>query len=295
MFHEYALEPAVLSNWERTRFFLDAFGPWRGRFLAKFPKHWKRMVFERLRCPDVERLRIVERLTCLDPRVFSPRHGPYDPEKPWLENALLEHRRSPFRAIVADQATEGGILDAGAVDDRSDLWRVDTGAVVPREAAAFVKALELLLLASSRVVLVDPYFRADHYDKTYALVAFCGAVANSATTVEVHFSEEARGYTDCMRAAARNLPGFLPRGSKVTLRCWRQRPGGPRLHNRYVLTDIGGVKFGDSIEVGDPGHEDHLSILDEPSRVLLWEQFVGNSPGFDEAGPSQEFVGALSG
>ena len=43
MFHEYALEPAVLSSWERTRFFLDAFGPWKGRFLAEFPRKWKNL------------------------------------------------------------------------------------------------------------------------------------------------------------------------------------------------------------------------------------------------------------
>lgn len=63
------------------------------------------------------------------------------------------------------------------------------------------------------------------------------------------------------------------------------------MHDRYLLTDMGGVQFGDSIEGGEPGHEDRLSILDEPSRTQLWNQYLGNPLAFDEAGESREFVG----
>jgi hypothetical protein len=292
MFHEYALEPSALSSWERTRFFLDAFGPWKGRFLSKFPRRWKRMVYDCLRCPDVERKRIEERLALLDRRVFSPRvNGPYDPEKPWLENALVEHRRSRFRAIVAEGGGGPDVLDAGAVDDRCDLWRVEPGCMVPREVAAYMEALDLLFRASSQIIYVAPFFRADQPDKTAPVVAICDALAGSAVHVEVHFRDEPRSYAICMADAARYLPRLLPPGSTVTLRCWKERAGGARLHNRYLLTDIGGVQFGDEIEVGEPGHEDRVSILDEPSRARLWDQHVGNPPAFDLAGESLEFVG----
>ena len=292
MFYEYALEPSVLSSWERTRYFLDAFGPWKGRFLAEFPRRWKRMVYDNLRCPDVERKRIEERLAALDRRIFSGRSGsPYDPSKPWLENALIEHRRARFRAIVANEAAGPDVLDAASVDDRNDLWRVDSGGIVPRDAAAFVGMIELLLAASSRIVLVDPFFRADQREKTDPLVAFCTALAGAASPVEVHFRDEPRSYAICMADAARVLPGILPDGFKVTLRCWKERQGGARLHNRYLLTDVGGVQFGDSIEVGDAGHEDRVSILDEPSRARRWEHYTGTPPAFDEAGRPQEFVG----
>src|SRR5690242_11461190 len=83
VFHEYALEPAVLGTWQTVRYFLDAFGPWRGRFLAEYPGRWKRMVYEGLACPDVEKHKVIERLQRLDKRVFSPRRGAaYDPAQP---------------------------------------------------------------------------------------------------------------------------------------------------------------------------------------------------------------------
>ncbi|MDH5672825.1 MAG: hypothetical protein OEZ06_11790 [Myxococcales bacterium] len=296
MFYEYAMEPSVISTWERARYFLGAFGPWKGRFLAQYPRRWKRMVYEGLACADIEKKRIEERLAALDGRVFSRRSSAeYDGTVPWIDNAMVEHRRVPFRAILAEGGTGGGVVHPDEVDEQCELWRVETGHLVPRAAAAFVAMVDLLLRASTRVVLVDPYFRADQNDKAQPLVAFCRAIEGQGKDVEVHFSDEPRGYDPCMRDAQRALPRLLPPGTAVTLRCWKHRTGGPRLHNRYLLTDIGGVKFGDGIELGDPGHEDHLSILDEPSRARLWDQYTGPAPAFDEAGAPQTFVGRTGG
>ncbi|NNC15540.1 hypothetical protein HJC22_07335 [Corallococcus exiguus] len=294
MFYEYALEPSVLSNWERVRFFLDAFGPWKGRFLANYPRRWRRMVYEGLHCGDREKKRIEERLASLDERVFSPRAGaPYDGGKSWLENAKEEHSRISFRAIVAEGGCGEHVLDAAVVDEQNELWCVHSGGLLPREAATFVAMVTLLLRASTRIVLIDPHFRADQDDKTRPLVAFCRALAGERASLEVHVSDANRSYSKCMQDAARVLPRILPGGSKVLLRCRREKRGGPRLHNRYILTDVGGVQFGDGIEVGDTGHEDRLSILDEPSHARLWEQYLGAS-SFDEAGTPREFVGADS-
>jgi hypothetical protein len=292
MFREYALEPAVISSWDRARFFLDSFGPWKGRFLAEYPRHWKRMVFEGLSCPDVEKKRITERVTQLDKRVFSARtNAPYDGARSWIDNAETEHRRNPFDAIIAT-VTSGvpHVLDGSEVDDRDELWRVDVGLLLKRDPNAFVHALRLLLGVSRRVVIIDPYFRADQDEKTRPLIAFCSAVPPTAT-VEVHFSDEVRGYGACMRDATRALPRILPSGVEVTLHCWKERAGGPRLHNRYLITEVGGVEFGDGIEIGDPGHQDRISLLEESSRTKLWDDYAGPSPAFDSAGVSMTFRG----
>ena len=148
-------------------------------------------------------------------------------------------------------------------------------------AFGYVNVLDLLIRASSKIVYVSPFFRADQPDKTGPVVV----------DFEVHFRDEPRSYAMCMADTARNLPRLLPPRSRVTLRCWKERVGGARLHNRYLLTDIGGVQFGDEIEVGDPGHEDRVSILDEPSLVRLWNHHTGTPPGFDAAGEAREFVG----
>lgn len=292
MFFEYAVDPAVLSSWERVRYFLDAFGPWKGRFLAEYPRRWRKMVYQGLTCPDVERKRIVERLARLDPRAFSPRSGaPYDPALDWLSNAEAEHQREPFRAIVATSASGSHVLDASAVDEAAELWRVDPGKLLAREPAVVVQAILLLLRASSRILLIDPYFRADQGDKALMLRELCRAVAGQSVEIEVHFADEHAGYGACIGHANRVLPTLLPCTTTVTLHCWRERVGGPRLHNRYLLTDTGGVQFGDGIERGEPGHDDRISILEEATRARLWNQYASASPAFDPAGAPCQFRG----
>jgi hypothetical protein len=292
MFREYALEPALISSWDRARFFLDSFGPWKGRFLAEYPRQWKKMVFQGLSCPDLEKKRITERLNQLDKRVFSARmNAPYDGARPWIDNAHIEHLRSPFDAIIARETSgQPHVLDGSEIDDRNELWRIDAGLLLDRDPNTYVHALRLLLAASRRVVLIDPYFRADQHQKRNPLIAVCVAVYPTAT-VEVHLSDGSRGYDKEVGDAALALPKFLPPGVEVTLYCWKERSGGPRLHNRYLITDVGGVEFGDGIELGDPGQQDRISILEEASRSKLWDDYVGPSPAFDPAGVSQTFRG----
>lgn len=288
MFYEYALEPAAISSKERARYFLDALGPWKGRFVARLPRHWRGMVRDGLNCPDIERQWIVERLSELDRRIFSPRaNATFDETKSWLENALTEHARLPFHAIISNTRAmnNGVVLDAAEIDDRYELWRVESGQFVTRNADALIKAIELLLSASKRIVLIDQYFRADQEDKRRPLIAICQYVEGRAS-VEVHFSDKTVTCDFSMSQAERALPRALPAGMAVTLHCWKEHED---IHNRYIITEVGGVKFGNSIELGDG--VDHLSILDETSRLRLWDEFLGTQPAYERVGEPREFVG----
>lgn len=292
MFFEYALDPMLLSSWDRTRFFLDSFGPWKGRFLAEYPRDWRRRVYTALSWPDVEKKRIEVRLEKLDPRVYSTRDGAkYDDQQPWVVNAASEHRRDPFRAVItSNPSPDKFILNGTELDERNDLWRVETGRMVSRDPDLFVAALKVLLRLSKNVMIIDPYFRSDVDDKRRPIVALIEQLPSS-VKVAIHFAEGKATYDFFMKMAERDLPKHLPTGREVSLYCWRERENGARLHNRYLLTEIGGVQFGDSIEKGEDGQEDRLSILDESSRSSLWSQFLGATPSFDSAGPAREFVG----
>lgn len=287
MFHEYALEPDVLRSWQSVRFFLDAFGPWTGRFLARYPSKWKRMVYDAAAsCHPIEKLRIIERLNQLDDRMFSPRRGAtYDPAKPWRANAITEHQRLPFRAvIVANGPSSGEIIEADNVSAAHPLWCVEPGAAVPRKPASIVRALDLLIRSSSHLVVVDPYFRADQGDKLDALLHLCRAMLDRKVIIDVHASDAVLAHHEFSRLARRAVPQNLPCGMTVTFRSWTERRGGERFHNRYVITDVGGVQFGDGIERGDAGQFDRLSLLGHDERLRLWNLFYGTSPAFDLAG-----------
>ncbi len=137
MFYEYALEPSVLSTWERARYFIDALGPSKGKFLAEYPKHWVRLVISTLSCGDYEKKRIVERLELAKKnRVFFRRPGaPFDGAKSWLDNAEVEHAsaRGAFHAVITTETrSEDFIVDAAHLDENDVRWKVDQGRRVTR-------------------------------------------------------------------------------------------------------------------------------------------------------------------
>ncbi len=295
MFFEYALEPSALDSWDKVRYFLDAFGPWKGRFLAKYPRTWKRMVLETIPSGYVERTKVEEKLRRLDDRIFTSREGwRFDTGQSWHSNASAEHARLPFRAIIKAGVPASPIeLNAAHVDEDDALWRVSPGAMVPRQPIAIATALHLLLRVSRSVVLIDPYFQADKFQKRDALIAICEKLRGRRVRVEIHFSERNDGPTrnHLMREAQTQLPGRILATQNLSLMCWRERAGGARLHNRYILTEVGGVQFGDGIEQGDAVHEDRLSLLGEPERLLLWSQYCGAHPSFDAVGASESIQG----
>ncbi|HEX3771859.1 MAG TPA: hypothetical protein VHV30_13375 [Polyangiaceae bacterium] len=283
MLYEFAVEPAVLSSWQRVRYFLDGFGPSKGRLLAEYPKRWKRMVYEALATSGVrpvEKARIEERLRSLDKSVLVSRQGAvFDPARPWLKNAEQEHARQPFRAIIANEASScPQAIDADDVDERSPMWNVEHGRLVARTPEGIGAALGPLVARAERVIVVDPYFSPMLSSK----IVILGAIARqmregAALEVHVALKEDGPQLEWLANAARKRIGAAVPTGIQVVLRYWRvpgpHQPAPVRFHNRYVMTATAGVKFGDSLERGDEGHEDHVSLLDETSRGKLWRQY----------------------
>ena len=78
---------------------------------------------------------------------------------------------------------------------------------------------------------------------------------------------------------AARMAGRLPRGATVEFVRWRQKTGGEKFHNRYVLTDLGGVMLGVGLDAGEPGETDDLSLMSRAQYELRWSQYVTAADG----------------
>jgi hypothetical protein len=79
---------------------------------------------------------------------------------------------------------------------------------------------------------------------------------------------------------------------RIVVRRLNQRAGGERLHNRYILTDLGGIAFGVGLDDGGDGETDDLSLMDRAQYELRWSQYAGDPPGeFDQAEAPVELQG----
>ena len=79
----------------------------------------------------------------------------------------------------------------------------------------------------------------------------------------------------------RRVVSRLPRGVAITFYLWKERPGGEKLHARYVLTDRGGVRFDVGLDLGDVGQTTDVSILGERLHLLRWKDFQAATAAYD--------------
>jgi hypothetical protein len=136
---------------------------------------------------------------------------------------------------------------------------------------------------------VDPHFSPtrEQYRKTleaFLTATFTGRVYPAPRVIEIHLSADGDSKPTAAYFAERCgalLPGLIPRGVEIRIFRWHQRPGGEELHNRYVLTDLGGIRFGAGLDEGDAGETDELEILDNDVYRARFVQYDPAGPAFD--------------
>lgn len=250
MHYEYAVEPRVMgSSWETFRYLIEKFGFDKGRFIAEFPKKvWFRDVYEAanaLAPTQKARLEILLRKARGTKVIRTGR--PYDHNREWLPNALAEHQRLPFRAIIARENGAGSdvVLVADEMDEEHPLMLVPSSAAIPREAAPIAAALSALLAHASTILVVDPFYNPFNHRYKSALRACLRVVKdqNPTAVCEIHYRyhPDAPSPVEIEREAANIFPGLIPEDMAIRVYCWKEKAGGSDFHARYLLTDIGGI------------------------------------------------------
>jgi len=253
MFYEYAIEPrAIGSSWATFRYIIEKFGFDQGRLISEFPKRWFREVYDATSgLPPVQKKRIEEALNQARKNKVVRTGRPYDREAgDWLYNALTEHRRLPFHAIIAMENPGGdqAVLLADDLDELQPLMNVPHDCAVRRDAASLAAAMKEMLRFGSRIVFVDPFY--DPFDARYkSTFRECLSIIrllNPGAACEIHYRYHGhKPANDTLeREAAHLFRGVLPKGMKLTVFCWREKVGGEDFHDRYLLTERGGIAVG---------------------------------------------------
>lgn len=294
MIHEYALEPELVATWHDRvtfRFFVEMFGFGRGRVVSRYPKKWRTLVWEAFGANDseIERKRIETLLTqLLTPEVRRPDHV-WNAGQDWLANAEIEYARRPFHAILAranPRARAEVLLADDVLAGTPAAWNAAQSLVVVRTAAAMAQCVTPMLRSATRVLFIDPHFRASRLRCRNPLAAWLQVIPQGAT-VELHTgnaTDNAPNWTYFKSECENSLPAILVPGTQITVRRWKNRPGGEMLHNRYILTDVGGVQFGVGLDEGDPGMTDDVVLLEANVFNRRLQDFAGPAYAFDIEG-----------
>ena len=270
MIYAFALEPRVVATWgrrEEFRFIHDKFGLGTPRVLLELPRFidWKNNVYAAagkldLSPKDWKRLEEIFRIFT-EHRCRRP-SSVYQDVLTWLENAEREHQQSEFRAIIAtENPRRNPVVVLG--DDlglpKARLWMCDTGATPSRSTEDLAAVLSAMLINCRQLHLVDPHFgpeNARHRKLLEALMDVLSGHAVAPEVIRVHSS--AKSVLRFFEEEAAKMAERLPKGYSVEFARLKQREGGEKLHNRYVLTDLGGVSLGAGLDVGGAGESDDL-------------------------------------
>lgn len=293
MLYELALEPSVLYEAASTRRnfkdFVKGLSFGSPLVFSEFPK-LKKLRKEVLSNQPAEldeqsKARLTELLQFIANEAPKVRRDvKYDGNLSWRANALVENNRIEFDHVLTCEAdsdlsscTLSKLFD-GALDHPSQV-------PVQRVADEMTSVISNVLRLATHVVFVDPYFGPGNR-KWQPFLLFLDAALSNKPDAGL-FVEFLYNY-DADRAVAPSLllkklrsarPDMFQR-CEVQFRGIREKAYSEKLHNRYVLTDIGGLSFGVGLDEEDENHLDDVSLLNHDLYQLRWKQYV-NGEAFE--------------
>ena len=286
LLREFALQPSLLNNWKDFRFYFDHFGIHRGRLISRFPKKWKRMVYESVssNVGEIDRKRIEERLKFIDDKMIRMNRE-YDGNQNWLQNAEQSYNVFPFHAIIASENPDNHeyVLISDNIDEQNTLWRVDTEFAVPRNPESLAVIVSQLFQISHEIFFIDPHFGPDAGRFRITLEHFLETAfrtGNHFSRIEFHLAANATSEFFETECNAR-LPHIIPDGIAVTFKRWRQLDQSERLHPRYILTDKGGFRFEGGLDAGAEGQTVDVSILNPTLYQQRWADYQTDTAAFE--------------
>jgi hypothetical protein len=271
--------------------------------MAEFPKlkNWRRQFKQAAASADTTNE--LPRITALFERLTEClicREGfEYDGARSWLENTESETTRQEFQAILAqfNPHHHAKVLTPRSLET-APLWQVKKQNDCPRNANDMALLISAMLSNCSEVHFIDPHFDP-RFDRWFRpLEEFLHILATSRRrrpcidTIMFHTSDNDKklALKEFRRACNAHLSHRIPKSTRLVLQRWKQRDGGEKLHNRYILTDIGGVKFDPGLDEGDQGESVEVILLERYLYEKQWKDYI-TSPAFDSAEDSFEIIG----
>lgn len=301
MIHEYAIEPEMVASWDNVsdcRFYSDKFGLGQSRLMSEYPKlqNWRKQVLRAAPKDGMELQRVTAMIGLLSEKMIARRNAvTYDGNKnvSWLQNAELEDANNPFHAIIArsNPRNHKNVLSCQTLGLSSNpKWDIMEQNRVSRTAYDMASVLRPILKNCNMAIFIDPFFMLKDVEKWKkpftALInelpkeKFC----ESSFRVEFHSSASAHmapSADEFKRRCDKHLAHCIPHGLFVNFKRWKQRPDAEKLHDRYLLTDIGGVYFSIGLDEGLKGEEQSVLLLKKKTYEGIWEDYMGKAPAFE--------------
>jgi hypothetical protein len=289
--HAFALEPQVVATWAKRdefRFIHDKFGFGAPRALLELPgfSDWKKAVYAaagELELSQEDWKRLEELFRIFGEHRCRRAASVYSDVASWLESAEAEYARRSYRAIVASEnpRRHGAVILGDELGQpKAKLWACELGATPSRSSNQLATTVSAMLGNCRELHLVDPHFGPENARHRKVLEALLDVLASHRLTpdvIRIHCA--AKSALAFFEQEATSMANRLPNGYAVEFVRWKKNR--EKLHNRYILTDLGGVSLGVGIDAGDPSETDDILLLPRAQYEHRWAQYVGEDGAFE--------------
>lgn len=307
MICEYAIEPDVLIEWAKNqlsyKYIADNFGLGKSRMMAEYPKfkNWRKKLRKAWASSDIgdfEEARLTALFSLLTEKKIKRQNYQYNGEDSWLKNAEIENQRQkPFKAIIAkdNPRKKTAVLSNKNMGSWADkYWLMNKSKRISKKAEIIASTVAPMLQNCNQFILIDPYFRASKTNWRHPLelmliefLKYRSDLKNIECEIYVSASYDKAPSKEFFEKEFQNtkFKQIMPTGLSLTVKRWRHREGGEKLHDRFILTDIGGIlsSYGFDEFYDYENHEQTTSLilLEKQDYNNLMDQYTGDSPEFD--------------
>ena len=305
MFYEYAVDPECYADSDQIKRLMGEFGWSEGRLISNFPATWLRKV-KQAQDDVFKQLTIRQKNILTEEWEWLRKHKDkllinsgrnFDGNSDWISNALHQHKNKCFQAIIAHQkkSKDDDLLLPEDLNAREPRWRVRHDDRIPRKPEALCNCVGKLIQASSYIRFVDPYFSPNKKEWLSTLSAFINL--SHAPEIEYHLKikdeikldinqikngvfelQKKNWYQKFNKNCQDNIKPILPLGRKISLYLWCEiESSNDWFHDRYVLTEKGGVRFEGLDEGENPGQRTNVFRLSKELWKDRWNSLDKNS------------------
>lgn len=300
MDYEYAVDPqAIATSWDRFQNIISRFGFEQGRLISDFPhRGWSTAVRKAIAKSELgqyERTKILNKLDKAKREGKIRRFGRkrFDDISKWLQYAIEENEIRSFGKIIA-QSSEvcfSNVIFVEEIDDAS--FKIESH--VKRDIDSLLSVSDILLRFSSKIDIIDPYFRIDRpKDKNTRklLNRFLGVAKERSGTSQfrIHFRDSIAPIEHIKENLFKQNPqkffDFIPDKMSLEIYCWhKQEDSNLPFHDRYMLGNQGGISLGAGFEPksGEPTTLVRLD-LDDAEVIRQYFEFDGTGHQWIEPG-----------
>ncbi|KAF0151181.1 MAG: Uncharacterized protein FD143_2120 [Ignavibacteria bacterium] len=285
MILEFALDPEVISNWKDFNRFTSQFGCETGRMISRFPKKWKKLVYD---CCQTNtdltpiKLKRIEEILHNDDLDFDKKfvrnHRDYNSNTDWITNAIASNRIKEFHAIISNTKNDGSLY-ADDIDEFHEKWKNSTSKAIKRTVNDLGSCFKPFFEMSNQLLIMDShfdpgtprYFRA--FRKYFELIF---SVSRDHQRIEIHTSDKIEA-NHFITEFKKNFFRYIPVNKKIDVIRWVRLEDGENQHPRYLLTEFGGINVDYGFDEGVPNETTDVSLLGHTLYKQRWENIQENS------------------